>query len=191
MQEKRQTNVARSEAMRARLLAAARKLFADQGFAETGTPQIVKEADVTRGALYHHFADKTALFRTVVEAEAQSVSQEIQAAAGSSSTDLDDGARTFFKAMSVPGRVRILLRDGPAVLGHAEMNRIDAGAGGSTLLAALEIWRPDLAKPVRQRLAALLSAAFDRAALAIAEGDDVAPWLDAISALSEGTIEPR
>ncbi len=191
MQEKRQTNAARSEAMRARLLAAARKLFADQGFAETGTPQIVKEADVTRGALYHHFADKTALFRTVVEAEAQSVSQEIQAAAGSSSTDLDDGARAFFKAMSVPGRVRILLRDGPAVLGHTEMNRIDAGAGGSTLLAALEIWRPDLAEPVRQRLAALLSAAFDRAALAIAEGDDVAPWLDAISALSEGTIEPR
>src|SRR6218665_3418944 len=85
--EIRRTQAERREGTRNALLHAARKLFAERGFAETGTPEIVAEAGGTRGALYHHFADKTALFAAVVEAEHAAVAQGIEAAGDAVPTD--------------------------------------------------------------------------------------------------------
>src|SRR5579862_8404557 len=59
------------------LLAAARALFAEQGYAATGTEQIVARARVTRGALYHHFRGKADLFRTIMEEVALEVAQQV------------------------------------------------------------------------------------------------------------------
>src|SRR5579859_1901494 len=64
----RRTQAGRSAATRDALIAAARPLFAGQGFADVPTDAIVAAAGVTRGALYHQFADKTALFAAVLEA---------------------------------------------------------------------------------------------------------------------------
>src|ERR1700728_2808063 len=64
----RRTQADRSAATRDALVAAARGLFAAEGFAEVPTDAIVAAAGVTRGALYHQFADKTALFDAVLEA---------------------------------------------------------------------------------------------------------------------------
>ncbi|MBM7817572.1 AcrR family transcriptional regulator [Cellulosimicrobium cellulans] len=82
MQETRRTNAERTFATRTALVAAARELFVDPGYAEASTPQIAAAAHVTRGALYHHYADKRDLFRAVVEAEAEAVAREIEARTG-------------------------------------------------------------------------------------------------------------
>ena len=68
MQEAARTNRDRTERTRAALLQAARALFVAKGYADTSTPEIVAAAGITRGALYHHFDDKRALFRAVVAA---------------------------------------------------------------------------------------------------------------------------
>ena len=178
MQEKneRRSNSVRTEEMKAKLVAAARALFVEKGYAETGTPEIGKRAEVTRGALYHHFADKAALFEAVVVAEAAALGQEITDAAD----DLATGTRAFFTAMAAPGRARLLLVEGPAVLGHARMDVIDAGGGRASLAAGLEVALPNAIAAERAALAVILSSAFDRAALAVAEGADGEAYLTAM-----------
>lgn len=185
------SNAARRAAMRARLVAAARNLFAEQGYAETSTPEIVKAADVTRGALYHHFDGKEALFRAVAEVEAQAVTQAIEAAAQVPGGEgLEAGSRAFFAALAVPGRARILLVDGPAVLGAAAMDEIDAGGGRGALRAGLAAAGTDLDAARLDALAVVMSAAFDRAALAVAEGAEAAPYEAAMAALLRAAIHP-
>ena len=86
MQQKRQTKAEKHAATRAALLGFARTLFASTGYAETGTEDVVKQAGVTRGALYYHFADKRALVEAVVEQEAASILAAIEEAASCSTT---------------------------------------------------------------------------------------------------------
>jgi AcrR family transcriptional regulator len=194
-QEKRRTNQSRSQATRLALIAAARRLFVERSYAGTGTPELVAAAGVTRGALYHHFADKQALFRAVVEAEAEAVAEEIERAAPVDLPPLEalvKGGEAFLSAMAVAGRTRLLLLDAPAVLGREDVDAIDEIHAGRTLreglLAAMQ------AGVIRRLpvdiLARLLAAAYDRAALSIemeVEGKD---WQHVIRALIEGLAEP-
>ena len=184
MQEKsgRRSNRDRSEDMRARLMTAARGLFVEKGFADTGTPEIVRNAQVTRGALYHHFSDKTDLFRAIVRAEAAAVGDEIErSTAGSADAvaALRDGTRAYFRAMQVDGRVRLLLLDGPSVLGAGEIAAIDAQHGSATLRAGLADALAGTDAPL-DAMSDILSAGFDRAAIAIAGGAPPGPYIDAL-----------
>lgn len=188
------SNKERTEQTRADLLAAARKLFIDKGYAETATPDIVAEAGVTRGALYHHFEDKKALFAAVVEQEAKAVAAEVDAASpegGSVRDMLIRGGEAFIAAMQQPGRTRLLLLDGPAVLGRTEMDAIDArhGArslkGGVTFAVREGAMSRDL--PI-EATAALLSAAFDRAALAIHAGGNPGNYASSLTKLIDGLM---
>lgn len=198
MQEEktRRSNKSRTEATRAALIRAARALFVEKGFAETGTPDIVKAAQVTRGALYHHFADKTDLFRAVVEIEAKAVAAAIEADSQDPVDALDAftrGGDAYFRAMKAPGRARLLLIDGPVVLGPTEMARIDALTGGDELLQGLQYAAEngDIGDVPLEPLAELLSAAFDKAALQIANGKPAAPYKRAVTALLTGLLSPR
>ncbi|MBG6166395.1 AcrR family transcriptional regulator [Labrenzia sp. EL_13] len=183
----------RAETRRA-LLGAARKLIVAKGYAETGTPEIVKDADVTRGALYHHFSDKADLMRALVHQEAAAVASEINADTSTDQSPLDAfmaGAKAYFSAMSAPGRARILLLEGPAVLGLGEMAEIDRETGGATLLEGLRhaAAQGAIGDIPLEPLADLLSSAFDRAALAIANGEDSEAYEQATKKLLAGILK--
>ncbi|WP_163267922.1 TetR/AcrR family transcriptional regulator [Chelativorans alearense] len=192
MQERntRRSNRERTQETRARLIAAARRLFVEKSYAGTGTPEIAAAAGLTRGALYHHFADKQALFQAVVDEEAERVAAEIERQADTALTPLDaliEGGNAFLQAMAAPGRTRLLLLDGPAVLGRAGMDAIDGRHGNRTL-------REGLAAAMRagairrlplDPLTALLAAAYDRAALAIEAGADAQAFRLTLAAMVE------
>lgn len=183
------TNRSRTEATRSALLDAARRLFAKKGYAETSTPEIVKAAGVTRGALYHHFEDKMALFRAVVTEEYKAVAEEIATYAkevpGSALDALRQGSRGYMNAMKDEGRVRIMLLDGPAVLGQTELSKIDRETSADTLRQGLaEAMQTGSIKTLPiGALTVQLSALFDRAALAVSEGDDPKDHLKVLDAL--------
>lgn len=191
VQAQRRTNALRTATTRTALVAAARQLFVRLGYAGTSTPEIVAATAVTRGALYHHFADKRALFRAVVEAELQAVTDEIERATPVDVPPFDAliaGTDAFFRAMTIEGRTRLLLVDAPAVLGWSEVYAIDAQHGTRTLrqglAAAIDagVIRP---LPL-EALTILMSAVFDHSALAIESGTRAADCRTVIVALFEG-----
>ena len=105
MQEtnERRSNKQRSEETRSLLITVARNLFRSQGYAETGTPEIVTKAKVTRGALYHHFDGKQALFLAVAMQAANEVTAAIRLnsnIAGTPLESLHQGAKAYFTAMA-------------------------------------------------------------------------------------------
>jgi AcrR family transcriptional regulator len=107
---------------RAALIEAGRRLFAAHGFDGTGTEQIVAEARVTRGALYHHFRDKADLFRAVMADAAGSVAmqlvdEQLASEAPSPLTEIRDGISAFLDVCIGGDFQRIVLVDGPRVLG--------------------------------------------------------------------------
>ena len=180
MQETRgapRSNRDRTEATRGALLDAARGLFVRKGYGDTSTPEVSAAAGTTRGALYHHFADKRDLFRQVLVRESEAVAADIRAAAPSGSTPHDAlvaGSDAYLRAMSAPGRTRLLLIEGPAVLGMSGMLAMDEANAAATLregLAAAGVGAEDDHLSL-DALGSLLSAAFDRAALEIDGGAD-------------------
>jgi AcrR family transcriptional regulator len=180
MQDKiveRRSNAVRTAETTEKFLLIARELFAQKGYAGTSTPEIVKAAGVTRGALYHHFGDKQGLFRAVIDHEAGLVAEDIKANSIESENARDallDGSLAYFDAMAVEGRAELLLIEGPAVLGFETMSEIDQKHGGNELKIGLDtaIENGALAPVPTLQMAEILSAAFDRAALASAKSPD-------------------
>lgn len=117
----------RGERTRRTLLGHARRLFATQGYAETSTREIVESAGLTKGALYHHFEDKLALYRAVVEEMAREL---VERAEGSAADCRDPWARleamceAYLDASLNSDFARILVLEAPAVLGWKAWCRI-------------------------------------------------------------------
>jgi AcrR family transcriptional regulator len=120
----------RTEATRAALLAAARELFAEHGFHGVAAEEIVRRAGVSRGALYHHFRDKTDLFRAVHESLEAELVERIAGGLGELGEDpiavLVAGMDLFLDACEEPVFARIALQEAPSVLGWREWREIDA-----------------------------------------------------------------
>jgi len=179
MEIKRRTQEERSAATRDALISAARKLWGQRGYAEVGTPEIAKEAGVTRGAMYHQFADKAALFREVVEAVEQDVMARMATTvAASGATTPADAIRAAVDAwLDVSGdpEVRqLVLLDAPAVLGWAGFRdvaqRYSLGMTEHLLTEAIRAGQL-VRQPVRP-LATVMIGALDEAAMAIATAED-------------------
>ena len=192
----RRTQADRSAATRDALVAAGRRLFAAQGFADVSTDAIAAEAGVTRGALYHQFADKLALFDAVVGAvEAEIAARLAEHVAAAGVTDPVAGmrlaVRTWLEICVEPESHRIALLDGPSFLGWARWRELCQqhvlGLAEALLaqgMAAGRI-RPQAVRP----LAHILMGASDEAALYVAEAADAGQARAEMTAVLDQLIE--
>lgn len=108
------------EKNRAKLIAAARRAFAEKGYAAASMDELTADAGLTRGALYHNFGDKRGLLAAVVhqiDAEMASRAQQIGARAGDDWKGLLAEGAAYIEMALNPEVQRIVLLDGPAVLG--------------------------------------------------------------------------
>jgi len=109
-----------AEATRAALLDAARETFVEVGFQQASVEAIARRARVTRGAFYHHFEDKQALFEALVVALQADAADQVAKAAASAEEPfarLQAGAKAFFKVCVEPAYRRLVIQDAPGVLG--------------------------------------------------------------------------
>ena len=166
------------ERTRAALLRAGRRLFAAHGYGGVTTEQIVREARVTRGALYHHFRDKRELFRAVADEVADELNERIEAAAEAAPdawSALMAGLHAFLDGCLQPAMQRIVILDGPSVLGWEEWRATDTRHGLGLLTEGLRMTMEAGAIPAQpaEPLAHLLLGALNEAAMVIARSDDV------------------
>src|SRR5215469_4368512 len=125
----------------AALVTAGRRLFGTSGFAATSVEDIAREARVTTGALYHHFPTKAAVFEAVFEqvhAELLAASAEAVQQATGAVDQLAAGFGAFLDKVLETDVQRIILTDGPAVLGLARFTELDERYALAATVAALE-----------------------------------------------------
>ncbi|MGI8845202.1 MAG: TetR/AcrR family transcriptional regulator [Thermoleophilaceae bacterium] len=201
MKVNRRSQSDRSAATRGSLIDAARPLFAEQGFGAVGTEAIVRAAGVTRGALYHHFGDKTELFAAVfdrVELDLSASIEEAVAAGGSSDVIevMKLGCNAWLDASVLPEVQQIVLIDGPAVLGWERWREIGMRYGMG-LVEGMLGHAMEVGRVRRQPLSALshvMVGALDEAALYIARAEDPRTARDemqqVIALLIEGLAAP-
>src|SRR3954452_15436703 len=171
------TQAERSEATRGALIAAARGLFAERGYAGVGTEEIVRAAGVTRGALYHHFDGKRDLLRAVYEEMESEIVQRIATVEQPGVTVLEAlsaGAGAFLDHCLEPEVQRVVLLDAPAVLGWERWRDIGARYGLGLIEAALgaAMESGEIARAPVKPLAHVLMGALDEAAMVVARAED-------------------
>jgi AcrR family transcriptional regulator len=172
------TKAGQRQATTTALIAAARALFAERGYAGVATEEIVQRAGVTRGALYHHFkGGKEELFRAVlvqVSADTTQSVMRVAAAVEDPWEALMAGVDAFLDACVSTEVQRIMLVDGPSVLGWDVWRAADGDYALGLLEAALQR-AIDAGKLIRQpprALAHVLLGAVDEAAMVVARSDD-------------------
>ncbi len=167
----------RSESTRNALLAAGRRLFAERGFADTSTEEIVREAGVTRGALYHHFKDKKELFAAVFEElERELVTPPAVAPAVTDAwSALLAGSSAFLDACLDPAVQRIVLLEAPVVIGRDAWRAMEEKYALGLIQVGLRAAMREgfIAEQPVGPLSHLLLAAINEAGLLIAQAEDV------------------
>ncbi|UTF59016.1 TetR/AcrR family transcriptional regulator [Gilvimarinus sp. DA14] len=181
---------------RAKLITAARKAFAQHGYAAASMDELTAEAGLTRGALYHSFGSKRGLFAAVVEQLDSEMAEYAQAVGNSAAGDweglLVEGAAYIEKALD-PEVQRIVLLDGPAVLGDPSQWPSQSSCLQATIAIVEKLIQEKTVKPVDTEAAArLLNGAALNAALWVAASDSpkkVLPKaIEAFRALATGLL---
>ncbi|NTI25935.1 TetR/AcrR family transcriptional regulator [Rhizobium rhizogenes] len=160
----------------AKLIAAARKAFAEKGYSAASMDELTAEVGLTRGALYHNFGDKRGLLAAVVDqidSEMASRAQEIGVLAGDDWKGLLAEGAAYIEMALVPEVQRIVLLDGPAVLGDPSKWPSQSSCLQATKQTVERLIAQETLKPVDAEAAArLLSGAALNAALWVAASDD-------------------
>jgi AcrR family transcriptional regulator len=168
------------------LVAAGRRLFGEKGFAATSVDDVAREARVTTGALYHHFATKTALFETVFETVHAEL-LEASATAGVGAPDAVEfiarALEAFLDAVLDPEVQRIVVTDAPAVLGQQRFTELDEQHSIGPMVAALDMARAhgELVFDDAETLARLLFGSLTRGAMLIAGSPDPVATRDRVA----------
>ncbi len=166
-----------ADATRTALSVAARQLFTERGYAATSTTEVVERAGVSRGALYHHFAAKEELFRAVFEQLEDEITKHVAREALTSTDPLEQlrrGTRAYLDACIDPAVQRVVLLEGPSVLGWETWQEIEQRYGYGLVLAGVEAAiAADLiaAQPV-EPLAHVLFGALTEAGMVVARADE-------------------
>ncbi|MCZ4533971.1 TetR/AcrR family transcriptional regulator [Gordonia terrae] len=196
MKVNRRTQAERTAATRASLIGAGRKLFGERGFADVGTQEIVAEAGVTRGALYHQFDDKKGLFVAVYDDVEQSIVAQIAEVVGERAGEdplaaLKAGMRLFLRLCTEPEVHRIALVEAPSVLGWSEWRARGEEFGFALvegLIAAAIATGQAVEQPTRP-LAHVAIGALDEAALYVAAADDREAATEQVAAVLERIVD--
>ncbi|HZG92151.1 MAG TPA: TetR/AcrR family transcriptional regulator [Pseudonocardia sp.] len=184
----RLTQAERTEATTGQLLAAAQELFGRDGYTATSIDAVAAAAGMTKGAAYHHFAGKPALFRAVFAAEQQRMAAELERAVAAEPdpwSALRRGCHTWLRRCLDPAFRQIVLLDGPGVLGWAQVREIQSGHTLRVLtdgLRAAAAGDPDADLSARAHLA---FGALCEAGLLLAKADDPEAALPGVLAEAE------
>jgi AcrR family transcriptional regulator len=181
------TRAAQGATTRAALVAAARRLFGDRGFAATSLDEIVAEATVTKGALYHHFRGKEDLFAAVYEEVQREVSDQVVAEflRPDPWDALVLGCERWIDANLDPVVQRIVMRDARAVLGWDRVRDVEARYGAVPLRGVLRKamrLRTIRTYPLRP-LALMVMGALNEACFYVADADDQVTARDEVRTL--------
>src|SRR5690606_5761136 len=199
---RRRSQLDRTRDTRTRLEQAARRLFAEHGFAAVSPDEIVAEAGVTRGAPQYHYGDKRGLFVAVLDQLERENSAELAAAMAAvpPSDDpmagLREGFDTFLRICRRPEMVQIALSDAPGVLGWDAWREFELRYGLGLLVEQFEAAEESgllLGAPVRMLAQVVLSAVVE-AGMIVAYADDPetahAQGLDTLVLLVGGLLRP-
>jgi AcrR family transcriptional regulator len=164
-------------ATRERLVDSARELFGQRGYEHTSIEAVLEAAGVARGALYHHFASKTALFDAVLEQVVADLAVQASTEAGSGGDALENlqaGSRSWMRMALDPAVQRIYLLDPQAVVGWARWRELDERYWLGGLRASFARLAEEGRVPPgqEQALAYMLCAVLTEAALFIAYAED-------------------
>ena len=171
---------AEMQATRASLLATARKVLAEHGYADTSMDDLTAQAGLTRGALYHHFGDKKGLLAAVVAQIDDEMDARLQAISDGAE-DAWQGFRqrchAYLQMALEPEIQRIVLRDARAVLGGASPDSQRHCLQSMQGLIAALMAQGTVTPADPQALASLIYGSLAEAAFWIAEGADGAARL--------------
>jgi AcrR family transcriptional regulator len=174
---KRISNIERSHKTSAQLVAIARKLFSTYGYAGTPLEEIVRQAGMTRGALYHHFEGKNGIFLAAFESALTDIANQVIQVDKSKRPIWDRFvacAYEFFESCLDSDLQRIVLIDAPSVLGWDVWRRIDEEKTHEILRSHLkELLSKEIIKPLPlEPLTHVISGAINESVLWVAGAED-------------------
>ncbi len=163
------------------LLAVATQLFTEQGFRATSLDQITAGAEVTKGALYHHFTGKQAVFDAVFTAVQDDAAERIRAVSRAHDDPWEKalaGLRAFLDVVREPAYQQVVLHDGPAVLGYERFReqeeRSAYGIVQEVVGAVLEASTHDLDEAMKSTFSRIFFGAMSAAGESVTVADDPA-----------------
>jgi AcrR family transcriptional regulator len=172
------TQSERRERTQAAIVKAAKRSFGERGFDATTMDDIATGARVAKGAVYHHFPTKEALFEAVFEQVSRELVGDLDQVSRAEKDQLAAmaaGTQAYFSACAKGATGQIILRDGPAVLGWERWREIDAKHFGGkfprALAAAMDTGL--IARQPVEPLARLLLGAVTEAAVACSADSDI------------------